>query len=75
MGPGSACSPSGLSTAVFLWPPSVEPGETLSLAVASDRGGGLAGAGTAVASGHRGLSAAADLLTDAWFNEEARELA
>ena len=53
-----------LEHGVFLWPPSVEPGETLSLtfgtAVAADRWRRLARAGTAVATRDRGMIAAAD---------------
>jgi transposase len=50
-----------LEHGVFLWPPSVEPGETyLGSAVAADRRRGLARAGTAVATGNRWLTSAAD---------------
>jgi transposase len=53
-----------LEHGVFLWPPSVEPDETfvvdLGAAVIADRWRRLASTGTAVASGHRGMIAAAD---------------
>ena len=53
-----------LEHGVFLWPPSVMPGETLSLtfgtAVAADRRRRLARTGATVASGHRGVITATD---------------
>ena len=53
-----------LEHGVFLWPPNVEAGETLSLTsaqlVAADRRRGLARAGTAVAASGGGIIAAAD---------------
>jgi transposase len=51
-----------LEHGVFLWPQSVEPGETFDVgaAVVADRRGRLARTGTTVASGRSGIIAATD---------------